>query len=80
MLSWLEAYPKVVLKRLRREPDPMRQPRIAIILDENTSTGGTRYEAAKGYFRTVSEAGGPPIFNCAKALQTVNCSVFILDG
>jgi len=38
----------------------MRQPRIAIILDENTSTGGTRYEAAKGYFRGVSKAGGIP--------------------
>ncbi|MDK4715875.1 gamma-glutamyl-gamma-aminobutyrate hydrolase family protein [Rhizobium sp. CNPSo 4039] len=38
----------------------MRQPRIAIILDENTSTGGTRYEAAKGYFRGVSKAGGLP--------------------
>lgn len=39
----------------------MRQPRIAIILDENTSTGGTRYEAAKGYFRGVSSAGGLPL-------------------
>ncbi len=39
----------------------MRQPRIAIILDENTSTGGTRYEAAKGYFRGVSKAGGLPL-------------------
>lgn len=39
----------------------MRQPRIAIILDENTSTGGTRYEAAKGYFRGVSNAGGLPL-------------------
>jgi putative glutamine amidotransferase len=38
----------------------MRQPRIAIILDENTSTGGTRYEAAKGYFRGVRDAGGIP--------------------
>lgn len=39
----------------------VRQPRIAIILDENTSTGGTRYEAAKGYFRGVSNAGGLPL-------------------
>lgn len=38
----------------------MRQPRIAIILDENTSTGGTRYEAAKGYFQGVRDAGGLP--------------------
>ncbi|AYG68816.1 MULTISPECIES: gamma-glutamyl-gamma-aminobutyrate hydrolase family protein [unclassified Rhizobium] len=39
----------------------MRRPRIAIILDENTSTGGTRYEAAKGYFRAVRDAGGLPL-------------------
>ncbi|NKJ39198.1 gamma-glutamyl-gamma-aminobutyrate hydrolase family protein [Rhizobium sp. SG570] len=38
----------------------MRQPRIAIILDENTSTGGTRYEGAKGYFQAVRDAGGLP--------------------
>ncbi len=39
----------------------MRKPRIAIILDENTSTGGNRYEAAKGYFLAVSNAGGLPL-------------------
>jgi putative glutamine amidotransferase len=43
------------------ETNLMRQPRIAIILDENTSTGGTRYEAAKGYFRAVRDAGGLPL-------------------
>lgn len=37
-----------------------RQPRIAVILDENTSGDGTRYEAAKGYFRGVRDAGGLP--------------------
>lgn len=37
-----------------------RQPRIAVILDENTSGDGTRYEAAKGYFRGVGLAGGLP--------------------
>jgi putative glutamine amidotransferase len=37
-----------------------RQPRIAVILDENTSGDGTRYEAAKGYFRGVYDAGGLP--------------------
>jgi len=35
----------------------MRKPRI---LDEKTSTGGTRYEAAKGYFRGIRDAGGLP--------------------
>lgn len=38
----------------------MRKPRIAVILDENTSGDGTRYEAAKGYFRGVHDAGGLP--------------------
>lgn len=37
-----------------------RKPRIAVILDENTSGDGTRYEAAKGYFRGVAMAGGLP--------------------
>jgi putative glutamine amidotransferase len=38
----------------------MREPRIAAILDENTSGDATRYEAAKGYFRGVRDAGGLP--------------------
>jgi putative glutamine amidotransferase len=38
----------------------MRKPRIAVILDENTSGDGARYEAAKGYFRGVRDAGGLP--------------------
>ena len=38
----------------------MRKPRIAVILDENTSGDGTRYEAAKGYFAGVRDAGGLP--------------------
>jgi putative glutamine amidotransferase len=38
----------------------MRNPRIAVILDENTSGDGTRYEAAKGYFTGIRDAGGLP--------------------
>ena len=38
----------------------MSKPRIAVILDENTSGDGTRYEASKGYFRAVRDAGGLP--------------------
>ena len=38
-----------------------RPPRVAVLLDENTSSGGTRYEAAKGYFLGVSRAGGAPL-------------------
>jgi len=36
----------------------MSAPRVAVLLDENTSGGGSRYEAAKGYFLGVSRAGG----------------------
>lgn len=36
------------------------KPRIAVILDENTSGDGRRYEAAKGYFRAIRDAGGLP--------------------
>ena len=35
------------------------RPRIAVILDENTSGDGRRYEASKGYFND-SDAGGLP--------------------
>ncbi len=37
-----------------------RPPRIAVLLDENTSGDGTRYEASKSYFRSIAEAGGRP--------------------
>ncbi|HEX3886230.1 MAG TPA: gamma-glutamyl-gamma-aminobutyrate hydrolase family protein [Phenylobacterium sp.] len=36
------------------------RPRIAVLLDENTSGDGRRYEAAKGYFEGVHGAGGVP--------------------
>jgi putative glutamine amidotransferase len=36
------------------------RPRIAVLLDENTSGDGRRYEAAKGYFEGVYAAGGLP--------------------
>jgi putative glutamine amidotransferase len=57
----------------------MRQPRIAIILDENTSTGGTRYEAAKGYFRGVSKAGGLP-FGIPYLAEVVDIVLVEFDG
>lgn len=37
-----------------------RAPRVAVLLDENTSGDGTRYEVNKAYFRAVAEAGGLP--------------------
>jgi hypothetical protein len=33
----------------------MKQPRIAVILDENTSGDGTRYEAWKGLFKAIRD-------------------------
>ncbi len=37
-----------------------KRPRIAVILDENTSGDGRRYEAAKAYFQAFRDAGGVP--------------------
>jgi|SRR5581483_8050931 len=37
------------------------KPRIAVILDENTSGDATRYEAAKAYFTAIRDAGGLPL-------------------
>lgn len=37
-----------------------RKPRIAVILDENTSGDGSRYEASKSYFAAIRDAGGLP--------------------
>jgi hypothetical protein len=36
------------------------RPQIAVILDENTSGDGSRYEASKSYFRAIVKAGGLP--------------------
>jgi len=49
------------------------RPRIAILMDENTSSGGTRYEASKGYFHGIVAAGGAPfgISYAAEVIQTV---------
>lgn len=37
-----------------------KRPRIAVILDENTSGDGRRYEASKAYFHAIRDAGGLP--------------------
>jgi putative glutamine amidotransferase len=37
-----------------------RKPRIAVMMDENTSVDGTRYDMAKAYFVAVQRAGGLP--------------------
>jgi putative glutamine amidotransferase len=38
----------------------LSKPQIAVILDENTSGDASRYEASKGYFRAIGNAGGLP--------------------
>jgi putative glutamine amidotransferase len=38
-----------------------RKPRIAVILDENTSGDASRYEASKGLFSAIGDAGGVPL-------------------
>lgn len=35
-----------------------RKPKIAVIMDENTSSGGDRYDISKSYFSAISRAGG----------------------
>lgn len=35
-----------------------RKPKIAVIMDENTSSGGDRYDIAKSYFSAIGRAGG----------------------
>lgn len=57
----------------------MSKPRIAVILDENTSGDGTRYEAAKGYFRGVRDAGGLP-FGIAYLPELVGVVIEEFDG
>ncbi|RDI60258.1 gamma-glutamyl-gamma-aminobutyrate hydrolase family protein [Microvirga subterranea] len=37
-----------------------RKPRIAVIMDENTSVDGTRYDTSKAYFTAIHRAGGLP--------------------
>jgi putative glutamine amidotransferase len=57
----------------------MTRPRIAVLMDENTSSGGTRYEAAKGYFHGLIAAGGAP-FGVAYAPELVPDVVAGFDG
>jgi putative glutamine amidotransferase len=37
-----------------------RRPTIAVIMDENTSAGGDRYDISKRYFAAIDRAGGFP--------------------
>jgi len=54
-------------------------PRIAVILDENTSGDATRYEASKGYFRAIGDAGGLP-FGVPYLPQMIDLVIEDFDG
>lgn len=41
--------------------DMTRLPKIAILMDENTSTGGKKYEGNKNYFAAIDANGGMPL-------------------
>ena len=39
----------------------MNKPIIAVLMDENTSSGGNQYAMGKGYFTAIVQAGGVPL-------------------
>ena len=55
------------------------RPRIAVLLDENTSGDATRYEASKNYFLAVRNAGGLP-FGVPYLPEIVDVVVRDFDG
>ncbi|SCX89162.1 gamma-glutamyl-gamma-aminobutyrate hydrolase family protein [Microvirga guangxiensis] len=55
------------------------KPRIAIIMDENTSVDGTRYDMTKNYFVAVHNAGGLP-FGIPYFMDMVETVVDEFDG
>lgn len=57
----------------------VRQPRIAVILDENTSGDASRYELSKGCFTAVRDAGGLP-FGIPYLPELVEVVVEEFDG
>lgn len=56
-----------------------RKPRIAVILDENTSGDASRYEASKDCFRAIRDAGGLP-FGVPYLPEIVEAVVEEFDG
>ena len=55
------------------------KPRIAVIMDENTSVDGTRYDMTKNYFVAVHRAGGMP-FGIPYFMNMVEAVVDEFDG
>ncbi len=56
-----------------------RKSRIAVIMDENTSGDGTRYDTTKAYFTAVHRAGGMP-FGIPYLADMVESIVSEFDG
>ncbi len=56
-----------------------RKPRIAVIMDENTSLDGTRYDTSKAYFAALHRAGGMP-FGIPYLAGMVDAVVDEFDG
>jgi putative glutamine amidotransferase len=55
------------------------KPRIAVIMDENTSVDGTRYDMTKHYFAAIHNAGGLP-FGIPYFMDMVATIVSEFDG
>lgn len=55
------------------------KPRIAVIMDENSSAGGNEYEMPKAYFTAVHRAGGMP-FGIPYLADMVETVVTEFDG
>jgi putative glutamine amidotransferase len=55
------------------------KPRIAVIMDENTSVDGTRYDMTKNYFVAIQRAGGMP-FGIPYFMDMVGPVVSGFDG
>jgi putative glutamine amidotransferase len=56
-----------------------KRPRIAVILDENTSGDASRYEASKSYFTAIRDAGGLP-FGIPYLPEIVGAVIDDFDG
>jgi putative glutamine amidotransferase len=55
------------------------RPKIAVLMDENTSSGGTRYEAHKGAFHKLLAGGGAP-YGVPYAPELVEAATIEFDG
>jgi putative glutamine amidotransferase len=63
----------------------MPGPKIAVLLDENTSSGGKNYDLSKDYFSAVSQAGGEPygipyLFNMVSGIINFFDGFFSVGG